>query len=204
MFLMVGCSTTRSKSDVKGIKKLYHNTTSKFNGYFNAQELMTTTKLELDASTENNYNKILPVFNYLEIDNPTALAPNMDKAIEKAITVATIHDFSNYVDDCYVLMGQAQYMKQDYASAEETFQYFEEEFDPLNPYGREYSKAKFERKSPKERRKELDAKKKEAQKERDIKDKEREEQRKIEEKARDAERKAREKRAKNRKKKKTR
>lgn len=202
IFLMAGCSTTRSKDDVKGFKKFYHNTTSKYNGYWNAKEILRYTELEVDGLVENNYNKVLPVYASVELDNPTAIAPQMDKAIEKVITVATIHEVGNYVDDCYVLMGKAQYMKQDFASAEETFQYFEEEFDPLNPYGREYSKAKLQRKSAKEVRKEKDAERKEKDKERKAKDKEREEKRKAEEKAREAEKKLREDRSKKGKKKK--
>lgn len=163
---------------------------------------MKVTEAEVEGMLENNYNKILPVYASVEMDNPTAIAPQMDKAIEKVITVATIHDVGNYVDDCYVLMGQAQYMKQDFASAEETFQYFEEEFDPLNPYGREYSKAKYKKRSPKQARKEADAKRKEKDKERKEKEKIREEKRKEEEKARDAERKMREDRSKKSRKKK--
>ncbi len=200
--LCISCSTTRSKDEVKGFKKFYHNTTSKYNGYFNAKEIMTVTEQELDGIVENNYNKILPVYASVEYDNPTAIAPQMDKAIEKVITVATIHDAGNYVDDCYVLMGKAQYLKQDYASAEETFQFFEEEFDPLNPYGREYSKAKLKRKSAKEVKKERDAARKEKDKERKEAEKERDEKRKAEEKAKEAEKKLREERSRRGKKKK--
>ena len=190
--LMMGCSTTKSKDDQSKFKKLYHNTTSKYNGFFNAQEIMQLTLMEMDEMHQENYNKVLPVFNYVEIDNPKAVTPELDRAIEKVITVATIHDLSNYVDDCYVLMGQAQYLKQDYASAEETFQFFEEEFDPKNPYGREYTKAKRENKSSKDRKKETEAKRKEAQKERKEEQKEREKEREEAQKKREEEQKARE------------
>lgn len=183
------------------MKKLFHNTTSKYNGYWNAQEIMKMTMLEMKDMQANNYNKILPVYDYLDIDNPKSIAPSMDKAIEKVITVATIHEEGNYVDDCYVLMGKAQYLKQDYAAAEETFQFFEEEFDPKNPYGREYTRSKYKKKSVKENRKELKEKKKEAEKEREEKDKDRAAKRKEEQKAREAEQKARKKKAKERRKK---
>jgi len=162
---------------------------------------MKGTMLEMKDAQANNYNKVLPVYDYIDLDNPKAFAPNLDKAIEKVITVATIHEEGNYVDDCYVLMGKAQYLKQDYASAEETFQFFEEEFDPKNPYGREYTKSKFKKKSVKENRKELKEKKKEAEQEREEKDKTRAKKRKEEQKAREAEQKARKKKAKERRKK---
>jgi len=188
-----GCSTTKSKDEQGKFKRFYHNTTSKYNGFFNAKEIMKMTMVELKEMKQENYNKILPIYDYVEVENPKAVTPELDKAIEKVITVATIHDLSNYVDDCYVLMGKAQYLKQDYASAEETFQYFEEEFDPKNPYGREYSKAKNKKKSAKERKKEQDKKREEAKKEREEENKIKEEEREKAKKAREEESKRKEK-----------
>jgi len=199
--LLAGCSTTKSKDDQSKFKQLYHNTTSKYNGFFNAEEIMAETIMELDAMHVENYNKTLSVYDYVEADNPTAVTPQLDQAIEKVITVATVHDLSNYVDDCYVLMGKAQYLKQDYASAEETFQFFQEEFDPKNPYGREYTKSKRKKKSTKERKKEMQEKRKEADDERKELGKEREDKREKAKKEREAEQKRRKKAAKERKKK---
>ena len=197
--MLLGCSTTKSKDEQSKFKKFYHNTTSKYNGFFNAKEIMSNTLVELDQLHQDNYNKILPVYNYVEVENPKSVTPELDRAIEKVITVATIHDLSNYVDDCYVLMGKAQYLKQDYASAEETFQYFEEQFDPKNPYGREYSKAKPQ--SAKERKKAKDKERKEKQKEREEENKIKQEKREAEKKLREEESKRR-KKEKNKKKKK--
>lgn len=198
---MSGCSTTKSKDDQSKFKQFYHNTTSKYNGFFNAEEIMDQTIMELDAMHQENYNKTLSVYDYVEVDNPTAVTPQLDEAIEKVITVATVHDLSNYVDDCYVLMGKAQYLKQDYASAEETFQFFQEEFDPMNPYGREYTKAGKKKKSTKQRKKEMQEQRKEADKERKENEKEREDVREKAKKEREAEQKRRKKASKDRKKK---
>lgn len=193
ILVMAGCSTTRSKDDVKGIKKLLQNTTAKFNGYFNANELMEETMVTLKDMHQDNYNNVLEVYDYVAVDNPQSIVPDMDKAIEKVSIVATLKEYSNYVDDCYVMIGKAQYLKHDYASAEETFQYFEEEFDPKNPYGREYSMAKKKKLSSRDQRKEIEAKRKE-------KEKEREEEEKIRKKEKEEERKAKAEERKNRKK----
>ena len=156
--------------------------------------------LQIKDAHQNNYNRILSVYDYVDMEDPKSITPDMDKAIEKVITVATIHELGNYVDDCYVLMGKAQYLKQDYASAEETFQFFEEEFDPKNPYGREYTKAKLKKKSSKERKAEQKDKRKESEQKAKDREKEREERAKQEKKAREAESKLRKKRSKERRK----
>ncbi len=200
LLLISGCSTTKKKSDVGAVKKLYHNTTSKYNGYYNAQEIINLTMLQIQDGHQNNYNKILSVYDYVELEDPKSITPDMDKAIEKVITVATIHELGNYVDDCYVLMGKAQYLKQDYVSAEETLQFFEEEFDPKNPYGREYTKAKLKKKTAKERKAEQKEKRKETEQKAKDREKEREDKAKQEKKAREAEAKLRKQRAKERRK----
>ena len=190
---LFACSTTKKKEDVKGIKKLYHNTTARFNGFFNAEELMDQSMVSLREMHVDNYNSILDVYDYVDVDNPQSIKADMDKAIEKVSVVATIHDVSNFVDDCYLLIGKAQYLKQDYIAAEETFQYFEEVFDPKNPYGRAYDsssrKTSTGRKSKKEVKQERKQQQKDREEEKKIKDKEREEEKKI----RDQERKDKEK-----------
>ena len=163
---------------------------------------MDQTIRELDNLEAENYNKLLPIYSYVDIDNPSSIVPQMDKAIDKAVTVAKIHENSNYIDDCYVMMGKAQFLKQDYASAEETFQYFQEEFDPKNPYGREYQKADRRRTSNKDRKKEVKEKRKEAADERKEAEKESEEKREAAKKEREAEQKRRKKAKKDRSKKK--
>jgi len=200
LFVIVSaCSTTKKKSEVKGLKKLYHNTTAKYNGYFNAEELMDEGVVSLQEMHQDNYNTVLDVYDYVNVEGATSINADMDKAIEKLTTVATIHDVSNYLDDCYVLIGKAQYLKQDYASAEETFQYFDEEFDPKNPYGRVY-KANNKKKSGKAARKEKAQERKEKDKERKEIRKEQEEKREEEKKTREQKQKERKKAAKEKKK----
>ena len=130
----------------------------------------------------DNYNSILDVYDYVDVDNPQGIKEDMDKAIEKVSVVATIHDVSNFVDDCYLLIGKAQYLKQDYIAAEETFQYFEEVFDPKNPYGRAYDSSSRSSSSGRKTKREVKQERKQQQKEREaekkLKDQERDEERK--------------------------
>jgi len=180
--MISSCATKKRKDDVSGFKKFYHTFTSKYNGYFNANELMEESFETLEASRQDNYSQILPVFPYTDVDNPKMVASQLDAAIEKVIRVATIHEVGDYVDDCYVLMGKAQYLKQDYETAQETFEFFQEEFNPANPYGSNYKKKK---KSTKQKKKERDIEKKNQKKEREKEKEEKEEQRKKEREAKE-------------------
>ncbi len=159
LFVLSACTTQKRKGDVGKLKKFYHNTTAEFNGYFNANELYEESIMQLDEQHQDNYNKILPVFEYVASDNPKAVASNLDNAIEKVTIVAALHDISDWVDDCYLLMGKAQYVKQDYESAEETLEYLKAEYSP-EAMAKKAKKGKGKKKKGKKKKKKKSAKKK--------------------------------------------
>lgn len=130
LITVLSCATRKSKKDVSFLGKVYHNTTAKYNGYFNADEIMQLTYLKLDASNKDNYNKTLRILPFMGGD-ADAVKSELDRAIEKVSIVAASHPVSHWRDDCYLLVGEAQFLQQDYESAEETMEYFAQEFDPL-------------------------------------------------------------------------
>lgn len=149
------------------MQKLYHNTTSKYNGYFNANVLYEASVLSLNEQHQDNHNKILPVYKYTETDDPKTVAEDMDKAIKKVSVVVSLHRESDWVDDCYLLMGKSQFLKQDYESAEEAFEYMVAEFNPqaiAKKKARKQKKSKKNvsrtKKGKKDKKKEIDKKKK--------------------------------------------
>lgn len=127
-----GCTVQKKRGEVGTLGKIYHNTTSLYNGYFNADVIMQESLVTLESQHQDNFNRILPLYPYMAATNPKVVSESLDNAIEKVSIVATIHDPGQWVDDCYVLLGQAQFMKQDYETAEKTFEFFVDEFDPLN------------------------------------------------------------------------
>ncbi len=128
--LLAACVTQRKKEEAKGISLFFHNLQSKYNGYFNANELVRDATEKLEAQHVDNFNKILDVYPALAVDNPQSATPDLDKATEKVAVVATYHRPSHWVDDCYLLMGKAQYLKHDFEAAEETFGYLTEVYNP--------------------------------------------------------------------------
>jgi tetratricopeptide (TPR) repeat protein len=133
LFLLIslcGCVTEKRRGEVSTFGKFYHNTTAKFNGYFNANELLKESTLALTLQHQDNYKQLLDVYEYVAVSNPRAEASNLDKAIEKVTVVVNLHRVSHWTDDCYLLIGKAQYLKQDYEAAEETLRYLINEFSP--------------------------------------------------------------------------
>lgn len=145
LLLLIGlsaCSTQRRRDDQSLTAKLWHNTTAHYNGYFNAEELLAASQLSLEQQYEDNYNRPLAMYEYIAADNPQSVAGDLDEAIKKVTVVLSLHPVSNWSDDCYLLAGQAQFLKKDYETAEKTFRYLINEYRPEEYYDEEKSKGK--------------------------------------------------------------
>ncbi len=128
--VLSSCATKKSRENPSLLGRFYHNTTAYYNGYFNANVLLQGSQLKLATSNQDNYTQILDVYDYVNVSNPETVKEDLDKAIEKVSVVATLHRPSHWVDDCYLLVGKAQYLKHDFESSEETLTYLKEAYSP--------------------------------------------------------------------------
>ncbi len=175
-----GCTTQKKKGEeVSGFTRGYHNLTTRYNYWFNADELFRLTVQEQAAAHKDNYNQILPVFPETEGD-PQSYLSKYDDVIKKSAFGIELHRPGDWVDDCYTLVGQAQYMKKDFETAENTFRYIREKHDPHTKIkkGKKKSevkkKKKKKKKSKKRKKKKTSAKKRKKQAEKKKKEKEKE------------------------------
>ena len=152
MAVAAACTTTKKRSEMSALSELYHNTTAHYNGYFNANELYVASQVLLEQQHRDNYTKVLPVYKHLATDDASAVVPDLDIAMEKVSVVVNLHPYSKWTDDSYLLFGKAQYLKRDYESAEETWRYFESEFNP-EAMARKEKKAKADKKVSKKKKK---------------------------------------------------
>ncbi len=130
ILIVSSCVTQKKKGELTALQRLYHNTTAEYNGYFNANVLLTESIANLNGQQRDNYTKILPVYEYVAAEDTKSVGPDLDKAIEKVSIVISLHRESDWTDDCYHLIGKSQFVKKDYESAEETYEYIMEEFNP--------------------------------------------------------------------------
>lgn len=126
LILVSGCS--RKKSGFTN--RLYHNTTSHYNWYFNATEILRLTESQLWANKEDDYLELLPVYVVPGEEEQKSLYPQMDDIIEKCSTVIDRHsmeiskeEHNKWIDDCFLLIGIANYYKGQYAKTEEMTSY---------------------------------------------------------------------------------
>ena len=191
LIALSSCATQKSRENPSMMGRFYHNTTAYYNGYFNANVLLEGSELKLATNNQDNYTQILDVYDYVNTADPEVVAADLDKAIEKVSVVATLHRPSHWVDDCYLLVGKAQYLKHDYESAEETLVYLKEAYSP---------EAMALRKKTINKKARAKAREDERKEKKKIAEKEREERQKLQEKEREERKDAAEKSRKERKK----
>lgn len=130
VLLGVSCSTKKNTF----VTRNYHNLTSRFNGYFYAKESMKDAQYKIDRSYIDDYSEILPIYRLANTSETKSSYPDLEKAIKKSSTVIERHAITDYngteiagavkwIDDNYLLIGKARYIKGEYLSALQTFDY---------------------------------------------------------------------------------
>jgi len=130
-FLFQGCSVKKNT----WAARQYHNTTARYNVYFNGYESLKEGVADLSKAHQDNYNLILPVYRYGNKENATAILPKMDRAIEKASKAIVNHsmvfkreEYCRWIDDSYMLLGKAYFFKREYSQAAKTFDFVAREY----------------------------------------------------------------------------
>ncbi|MFN7326900.1 MAG: tetratricopeptide repeat protein [Chitinophagales bacterium] len=157
--VVAGCVTTKKKGDVSKFKRGYNSLTEHYNYWFNSNEILRLKEVELAKGLKDNYNQILPIYPEMVAD-PTPIKKDFESAEKKAAMGIGLHTVGTWTDDCYLLMGQAQFYRRDYETAEATFSYLKDEYNPNKT-----AKSKLKKSSSKKKasaKKKSSAKKKKA------------------------------------------
>ncbi|PLX08591.1 MAG: hypothetical protein C0596_06960 [Marinilabiliales bacterium] len=135
------------------MSRMYHNTTLKYNIYFNGNEAYKRGIARINSQNTDNYNEILDVFVDSKEDLAGSAGGDMDKAIQKSAKGIKIHsitkkpdvkksgsmskkekefydknEFNKWIDDCYILMGKSYFIKREYLDARQNFDYIVRQF----------------------------------------------------------------------------
>lgn len=123
--LFVACSTPKDTATSRAMQNL----TARYNYIYNANVILNNYEEESYNNYIDNYSDVLPVYTDPEKFSSESVlhAPANDRALDAIIkkSRAIIADkaFSNYIDDAYLLLGKAYYLKTNYFVAEEYFDY---------------------------------------------------------------------------------
>lgn len=134
---LVACST---KED--GVAyRVYHNTLGHYNGYFNANELVKKSQNTLANGRKDDYDEVIPLYNYGSASQKKELIPDLDKAIKKCGKVVKRHtlvaeskkemkwpEYNKWMDDNYHVIGQSNLYKGELYKAQETFNFISNKY----------------------------------------------------------------------------
>lgn len=130
------CSTKKNTATTR----TFHNVTSYYNVYFNGYESYKAGKKRVNDEYRDNFSQILPIYKYSKPEATAIAAGDMDFALQKAGKAITKHsitvkpklknrrnglsekdkefmkknEYCKWIDDSYLLMGKANFYKQDY------------------------------------------------------------------------------------------
>lgn len=168
-----------AKQNAGIVKQTYHDLTSHYNGYFNANEQYKNQIKSLSESNQDNYEEILALNNYGDYESFKDKNAGLSTAIAKArLTIQTHQEkeegknyqanednsISNWSDDAFLLMGKAYYFQGQLDSSINCFRYITANFDEAVD-GRSKDKIKKQKSSKKKKAKAKKQKKKLIEKE---------------------------------------
>lgn len=128
LLLSNSCSTRKNTFP----NRAFHNTTARFNVYFNGNEALKAGEADLETKVKDNYTTLLPVYNYPAKNDLGSILPSMDRVIQKSSKCIYKHsmfirgkEYVKTIDNAYFIMGKAYFHKQDYNQAQRMFNYIE-------------------------------------------------------------------------------
>ena len=132
LLFSAGCSTKKKS----WVNRQFHNTTAKYNGYFNGNESIKRGIKKLEESFVDDYTIILPVFKTGDLKKSKNTHSYMDKAIKKGSIVIQKHsmkikgkEYCNWIDDNYLMVGKSYFYKGEFEDAIKTFSFIKNEYN---------------------------------------------------------------------------
>lgn len=141
-----GCYAIQKKK-LPLAKQVYHDITARNNAYFNADLKLGTVQQNMRAAHQDDYTKVIPIYTDRNPDLASSYSTDLDVVIKKASTDIKLHEASIYTDNNYMLLGIGYFLKGDFETALETFQFVNTEFKE-KPIKKSSSKKKKKKPSP--------------------------------------------------------
>jgi hypothetical protein len=137
VLLAVSCSTENNTF----INRNYHGITAKYNGYFNANELLKTALESYQTNNKENFYEVLPIEQFPKEKEFQAFLPAIDTAISKCSKVIANHcmpsmefgggkkvENNPWIDENWNTIGRAFYLKHEYELSQRNFEYVQRLF----------------------------------------------------------------------------
>jgi outer membrane protein assembly factor BamD (BamD/ComL family) len=110
----------------------WHNTLARYNGYFIAKEKMKEFQEDQLLNFKDNYNRVLEIYPFPPLGSAASANAAMEEIIKKASIPVQRHKNSKWVDDCYQVIGQSRFYKEDWENAIQTFKFINTKFTDVD------------------------------------------------------------------------
>lgn len=124
--VFTSCSTKRDK----WLNRNWHAMNTRYNGYYYGNLAIDEAFVELAKNNKDNYNNVIQVYQYGDKNSAQVVNPLTDRVLLKGTTMIKKHSMlingkqrNRWIDDCYLFMGKANFIKREYSSALQQFQY---------------------------------------------------------------------------------
>ncbi len=152
LLIFSSCSTKKNTI----ASRSYHNLTAHYNVYFNGKESYKKGLKRLEQNYKEDYTVLLPVFQFPNAEAATNAVADMDRTIKKASKTIVLHsitakpdikkgiktqkqkefynkrEYNKWIDDAYLLMGKAYFMKLDLYNSNASFRQIIKEYPKEN------------------------------------------------------------------------
>lgn len=138
LFLSWACSTENNTP----LNRFYHQTTAKYNGHFNAKELLRVSLKTYQDGRKEDFYVILPVYPVPNEKEVKGMLPAIDTAVVKCAKVILNHsmptaenmfyktvEYNKWIDENWLTVGEAYFYRRDYQKALDNFQFVKRFFD---------------------------------------------------------------------------
>ena len=137
VLLADSCSTENNTF----INRNYHGITAKYNGYFNANELLKTALESYQTNNKENFYEVLPIEQFPKEKEFQAFLPAIDTAISKCSKVIRNHcmpsmefgggkkvENNPWIDENWNTIGKAFFLKHEYELSQRNYEYVQRLF----------------------------------------------------------------------------
>ena len=133
LLLIFSSCSTKKKS---WVNRQYHNTSAKYNGYFNGNESLKSGVFKIHKNHKDDYTTILNIFPETNLEKSKKTHTYMDKAIQKGSIVIQRHsmkiegkEYCKWIDDNYLMIGKAYFYKGNFDESSKTFAFIKSEYE---------------------------------------------------------------------------
>ncbi len=117
------CFTSCSQFSNSPTSRAWHNLNAKYNALLIARDNFKIAGLQAQKDRKENFGTVLPIYYPIDSNSISAYKPQLEEVIKKTSLIAERHSNSRYLDEAYLLLGKARFLKGENHNAIETFKY---------------------------------------------------------------------------------